>query len=104
MIGDNLGQIGRFCPLGNDRRRVRDVLEQRTIREECAARDEDDARLGLAIADEIGCRDRASVLQHNVQDHDFRCLLAEEIDRVILAGHHEHRMVLSFQMPCPDLC
>ena len=103
MICDNFRQVGGLCPFRNNRRRIRDVSEQRTIRKERAACDEDDARIRSSIAREIGRCNGAAIVKHDVENHDFGLMFAEKIDSFGLAGDHLDVMTLTFQMTRPDV-
>jgi len=68
MISDNRGQIrgrGLFLQDGGG---IGDMGEQRPVREERTARDEDDACVWPAVVREIGNGKGAAVVQHQVQN------------------------------------
>lgn len=102
MIGDNLGQIAWFRPLGNDRGGVGNVLKQRTVRKERASCHENDPRVRLPIAGEIRRCDRAAFFQHHIKNKHVWCIVTKEFDRIRLACDHGNGVPLSFQVLCPD--
>jgi len=102
VIGDDFRQIGWVRTFGNDRRRVRDVLEQRTVRKERAARHEDDTRFWATITGEICSSDGAAIVQHDIQHQDFGFALAEELDGALLAVNDMDGVVLTFEMASPN--
>ncbi len=71
MIGDDLGQIVWLGPLWNNGGCIRNMLEQRSVREERAARYKNNPRIRPPVADEIRGRDGATVFQHHVKNHDI---------------------------------
>lgn len=104
MIRDYFGKVIRLGPLGDDGRCVRDVLEQRTVREKSATRDKNNARVWLTVTNEISGCDRTPVFQHDIEDNDLGRVFTQESDSFFLTGHNVNVVVLSFQVLCPDFC
>lgn len=102
MIGHNRGQIiGRRLFLQNSGR-IWNVIEQRSVREERAARDENDTRLGLAIAGKIRNRKSTAFFQHQVQHDHIGSSTSKVSDGFVLALQNDDILALPAQMARPD--
>ncbi len=104
MIGDDFGKVRGLCPFRNNRRGVRNVLEQRTVSKKCAACNEYDLRIRPSVAGEISNRDCAALFQHDIQDQDLGFVLTKVVDRVLLIVDDVNDLVLPLEVPCPYLC
>lgn len=102
MVGDDFRQVVRIGALWYDGGRVRNVLEEGPVGEECASRDEHYARVRPSVTCEVGNRDGASVFQHDIQDQNLGLVGAKMINGVVLAGEYLHFIVLPLQMPGPE--